>query len=98
MAYSNGVVSVGTAATLICTPGRDGALVQNLGTAVVYLGGPGVTADATATGGIAIGTAAQPGPVTMVRSGAVAGTVGGNEGLYGRVASGTTTVAFLGVV
>ena len=44
MAYSNGVVSVGTAATLICTPGRDGAMVQNLGAAVVYLGGPGVTA------------------------------------------------------
>jgi len=96
MAYSNGVVSVGTAATLICTPGRDGALVQNLGTAVVYLGGPGVTAGTAATGGVTLGTA-QASP-TMVRSGQSAGTIGADDGLYGRVAGGTSLVAFLGVV
>jgi hypothetical protein len=96
MAYSNGVVSVGTAATLICTPGRDGALIQNLGATVVYLGGPGVTADASATGGVTL-AATQTAP-TMVRSGMVAGTFGANDGLYGRVASGTSNVAFLGVV
>jgi hypothetical protein len=99
MSYSNGVVSVGTAAVKICTPGRDGAQVQNLGTAVVYLGGPGVTADAGAAGGITLGTAAAGTSVpVMIRSGAVAGTVGGDEGLYGRVAGGTSNVAFLAVV
>jgi hypothetical protein len=96
MSYSNGVVSVGTAVTLICTPGRDGALVQNLGTAVVYLGGPNVTAGTAATGGVTLGTA-QTAP-QMVRSGASAGTIGGDDGLYGRVAGGSSLVAFLGVV
>lgn len=96
MAYANGVVSVGTAATLICTPGRDGALVQNLGTAVVFIGGPGITADAAATGGVTL-TTGQTAP-QMVRSGMVAGTVGANDALYGRVAGGTSNVAFLAVV
>jgi hypothetical protein len=97
--YSNGVVSVGTAAVKICTPGRDGAMVQNLGTAVVYLGGAAVTADAAATGGVTLGTAAAGASVpVMIRSGTTATTVGDDLGLYGRVAGGTSNVAFLTAV
>ena len=55
MAYKNGVVSVGTTATLIATPSSapdvDGILIQNLGTTVLYLGGSTVTAGTTSTGG-----------------------------------------------
>lgn len=46
MAYTHGVVSVGTTATLIATPssvpGNGGILVQNLGSGTPYLGGPTV--------------------------------------------------------
>lgn len=46
MSYSQGVVSAGTSATPVCKPGPNGVLVQNLGTTIVYLGGPSVTATA----------------------------------------------------
>jgi hypothetical protein len=55
MAYRNGVVSVGTTAVLIATPSSapdiDGILIQNLGAVTLYLGGSGVTAGTTSTGG-----------------------------------------------
>jgi hypothetical protein len=42
MPYQNGVVSVGTTATLIATPGsvpdNIGVLIQNLGTGTLYIG------------------------------------------------------------
>jgi len=96
--YANGVVSVGTAATLICTPGPDGVMVQNLGTAVVTLGAATVTAGTAtlATGGISLGTA-MAAPV-LIATGLRAGTLTADEGLYGRVAGGTSNVAFLAVV
>jgi hypothetical protein len=92
MSYAQGVVTVGTAATLICTPGLQGALVQNLGGTAVFLGGPSVTA------GTAVSLPASMTSPVLVPSGSAAGTVGGDSGLYGRMTTGTTTVAFLGVV
>ena len=95
MAYANGVVSVGTSATLICLPGPEGVLVQNLGATVVFLGGAGVTADTAATGGIQLpATMTTP---TLIRTGTEPGTVGDNNALYGRVASGSVNIAFLTV-
>lgn len=93
MAYAQGVVSVGTSPTKICTPDPTGVLVQNLGAAVVYLGGITVTADASATGGVTL-------PATMttpmeVGFGLRPGTVDPDDGLYGVVATGTANVAFL---
>jgi len=89
MAYTQGVVSVGTAATLICTPGPAGAMVQNLGAGTPTLGGPAV---AVGTGVTLAPTMAAPVAVLTGRTG---GTVGDDSALYGRVASGTTNVAFL---
>jgi hypothetical protein len=54
MPYKHGVVAVTTSPTLIATPSSvpesDGLLIQNLGTTVLYLGGPTVTAGTTSTG------------------------------------------------
>jgi hypothetical protein len=44
VAYQGGNAGVGTAAVLCFTPGTDGALVANAGTAPLTLGGPGVVA------------------------------------------------------
>jgi hypothetical protein len=90
MPYTNGVVSVGTTATLIATlgaaPQNDGVLIQNLGATAVYLGGSTVTAGATATGGLQVPANAT---VTVPTTGAEP------LALYGIVASGTANVAFL---
>jgi hypothetical protein len=84
------VVSVGTTATLIATPSsvpeNAGVLVQNLGTAMVYLGGSSVTAGSTSTGGLQVAQNAIVNvPVTGAKS----------EAIYGIVASGTANVAYL---
>ena len=90
MAYQNGVVSVGTSATLIATPSSapdvDGILIQNLGAVTLYLGGSTVTANTASTGGYTVAAAAS---VLVPTTGASA------EGLYGIVASSTANVAFL---
>lgn len=90
MAYKNGVVSVGTTATLIATPSSapdvDGILIQNLGAVTLYLGGSTVTAGTTATGGLQVAANAV---VNVPTTGA------SSEGLYGIVASSTANVAFL---
>jgi hypothetical protein len=90
MAYVNGVVSVGTTATLIASPSataeNDGILVQNLGAGVLYLGGPNVTAGTTSTGGLQVAANAT---VSVPTTGAA------SEALYGIVASSTANVAFL---
>jgi hypothetical protein len=90
MAYKNGVVSVGTSATLIATPSSapdvDGMLIQNLGAVTLYLGGSTVTAGTTATGGLQVAANAT---VTVPTTGA------SSEALYGIVASSTANVAFL---
>ncbi len=95
MAYAQGVVSVGTTATKICTPGPAGAHVQNLGASVVFLGSANVTADTAATGGVQL-PATMTSPV-LIGTGLRPGTSDADDGLYGRVASGTVNVAFLSV-
>jgi hypothetical protein len=90
MSYKNGVVSVGTTATLITTPGstpeNGGVLVQNLGTNPLFLGGSTVTAGTTSTGGLQVAANAT---VNVPTTGAA------TEALYGIVASGTANVAWL---
>lgn len=90
MGYVNGVFSVGTTATLIATPSstpeNDGVLIQNLGSGVLYIGGPNVTAGTTATGGLQV---AANTIVNVPTTGAAA------EAIYGIVASSTNNVAFL---
>jgi hypothetical protein len=90
MPFQNGVVSVGTTATLIATPSavpdNEGIVVQNLGSVTVYLGRSTVTAGTTATGGLQL---AANGVITVPTTGAA------TEALYGIVASGTANVAWL---
>lgn len=90
MAYKNGVVSVGTTATLIATPSpapeNDGILIQNLGSVTLYLGGSTVTANTASTGGY---------PVAASASANVPTTGASSEGLYGITASSTANVAFI---
>jgi len=90
MAYQNGVVSVGTTATLIATPSSapdmDGILVQNLGSVTVYLGNSSVTANTASTGGYQVAAGAS---ATVPTTGA------STEALYGITASSTANVAFL---
>jgi hypothetical protein len=92
MPYQNGVVSVGTTATLIATPSSapdvDGILVQNLGSVAVYLGGSGVTANTASTGGLQL-PASSTTPVLVPTTGA------SSEGLWGITASSTANVSFL---
>jgi len=78
-----GTVTVGTEPTLICTLAWNagGVVVQNTGAAGVILGGQDVSAS---------GAAAGP----SLAAGATL-TVPGSGSLYGIVASGTVTVAFL---
>lgn len=60
MGYQNGVVTISTSRVQVVTVGLRGALVQNVGSTTIYLGGPGVTADQTATGGVPITSAQAP--------------------------------------
>jgi hypothetical protein len=85
------IKSVGTTATLL-GDGQATLIVQNLSAAIVYVGGPTVTADTTATGGLQL-PASNTAPVTLppLQSGvAIADT-----GIYARVASGTANVSVL---
>lgn len=86
--YKNGAASVGTTATLLLTVNteNDGVLVQNTGSVVVYFGGPGVTANTAATGGVSL---AANGTMTIPSVGGYA------HDLYAVVASGTATVSWL---
>jgi hypothetical protein len=90
MPYQNGVVSVGTTATLIATPGsvpdNIGVLIQNLGTGTLYIGGSTVTAGTTSTGGLQVAANAI---VNVPCTGAA------SESIDGIVASSTANVAFL---
>jgi hypothetical protein len=90
MAYKNGVVGVGTTATLIAgpgsVPGNAGILVQNLGSVTLYLGGSTVTAGTTSTGGLQVAANAS---VNVPTTGAA------SEALYGITASSTANVAYL---
>jgi hypothetical protein len=87
LTYLQGAISVGATATLVCTvtPENDGVLVQNSGTAAVFLGGSTVTATGT-TQGIQLAASAS---MTVP---SVGGLV---HDLFAVTASGTSTVAFL---
>lgn len=51
MPYTNGLVTVTTTPTPICAVGeRGGVLIQNNGSAAVFLGGPNVTVSGASTG------------------------------------------------
>ena len=85
--YNQGTVTVGTSATLICSPatGAHGVLIQNNGSVAVFIGGSTVTASG-ATAGISVAANAT---VTVP-------TVGDSpHDLYGIVASTTANVAYL---
>jgi hypothetical protein len=87
--YQQGVVSVGTTATLIAeigaAPETGGVIVQNNGSAAVFVGGSTVTA-AGATAGPQI---AASGTLTIPTTGAEP------LSLYGIVATGTANVSYL---
>lgn len=85
--YEQGTVSVGTTATLVCTVGteNDGALIQNNGSAAVFLGGPGVTTSG-ATQGVQLAASATV---------AVPSVGGSTHDLYAVVATGTADVSYL---
>lgn len=89
MSYSHGVKTVSTTRTLLVSTGagnNDGVLVQNQGSTPVYLGGPTVTADGTATGGLQVPAGAT---VTVPSIG------GGTADLWAVMATGTAPVAWL---
>lgn len=86
--YSNGIKTVTTTPQVIVSVGQSngGILVQNQGSVPVYLGGPTVTADQSATGGVQIAA----NTTTLIPS------LGGyGHNLWGVVASGTASVAWL---
>lgn len=86
MGYSSGLITVATTPTPICTVGeRGGVLIQNNGSAAVFLGGSNVAVSGVSTG-IQIAAAAT----LFVPS------VGTNPAtLYGIVATATQPVVFL---
>jgi hypothetical protein len=87
--YKNGVVSVGTTATLIASigsaPENGGVVVQNNGSVAVFVGGPTVTA----TGATAGPQIAANGTLTIPTTGAEP------LSLYGVVASATANVSYI---
>ena len=68
-------------------PENGGILIQNLGATVLDLGGPTVTANTTATGGVQI-AASPSAPVLVPTTGA------GTESIYG-VSTAAVNLAFL---
>lgn len=86
MPYSNGLINVATTPTAICTVGeRGGVVIQNNGSAAVFLGGPNV-----ATSGASTGISVAAGAPIFIPS------VGTNPAtLFGVVATATQPVAFL---
>jgi hypothetical protein len=85
--YGGGTVAVGVAPpTLLFAGSASGALIQNNGAVLVYIGGSTVTANTAATGGLTIAAG-----VTL----SVPDTSATADGLYAVVASGTANVAWL---
>lgn len=84
MAFQSGQVSVGTTATLVCTPGtlpdNSGVLVN--ASAAAFIGGPGVTAT---TGFPLLANTPTRVPTTGAAS----------ESLYAVTNSGTATVSYI---
>lgn len=87
MAIGNGLVSVGTSATLICASNGP-LLLQNLGAVAVTLGGPGVT-----TGHGVTLPATMTSPLQIPDMGGSATPNG--DPIYGVTASSSANVVFL---
>jgi hypothetical protein len=84
--FSNGLVTVGTTPTALCTiAGRGGVIVQNNGSAAVFLGGANVAVSGASTG-ISLAAGATVFVPTAGSSTAI---------LFGVVATGTQPVVFL---
>jgi hypothetical protein len=85
--YAQGAVSISAIATLVCQvgPENDGVLVNNSGSATVYLGGRSVTASGAAQGIPLLANAT----ITVPSLGSV------THSLYAITASGTSTVSYL---
>jgi hypothetical protein len=86
--YASGSVTVGTTATLVASvaEGVDGVLLQNLGSAAIFVGGPAVTASAGANQGISIAQASS-----ML----IPGTSNGVHDVWAIVAAATQPLNFL---
>ena len=86
--YSNGSTTVASTPTLICTvdPEAGGVLLQNTGSAAIYVGGPNVTTSGAYTG-ISLTTTSSP--IVLFPS-----TGGVQHGIYGIVATGTQTITW----
>jgi hypothetical protein len=86
---------VGTSATKIATAGTLGVYVQNMSTTVCTLGGPSVVAGQ----GPSLASNATPGPDrALLPGGRPVDSIGAAEvtaDLYGIVASGSASVAYL---
>jgi hypothetical protein len=86
MSYSNGLVTVGTTPTPICAAtGRGGVVIQNNGSAAVFLGGPNV-----ATSGVNTGISIAAGANMFIPSVGNLAAI-----LFGIVATATQPVVFL---
>jgi hypothetical protein len=88
--YTQGTVTVGTTATLIASPGSGtgGIYVMNTGSVAVVLGGSNVTATG-AKAGVSLAATGTSGSAVLIPTAEPA------HDLYGIVASGTSTVAFI---
>lgn len=85
--FLHGTITVGTtASTISVQPTNDGILLTNQGTVTIYIGGPGVTADQTATGGFPIAAAASVNVPTVGSTPHI---------LYLIAASGTAAVSYI---
>ena len=86
--YLHGTVTVGAAAVLLVSAGYSsgGVLVQNQGAEAVWLGGPTVTANTAATGGIQVPAGAS---VTVPTTGS------GRRDLYAVAVTGPAPVTWL---
>jgi hypothetical protein len=92
MAYSNGLVTVGTSATVIAVVQQlpAGPLIANTGSETVFLGGPSVAASGANQGvPLAAGTSIQI-PASASEDNTLFGIVAAQDGI-----SATSTVAFL---
>jgi hypothetical protein len=87
----SGTVTVGTSPTLICTLASqgDGVLIQNSGSNPVFVGDPTVAASG-ANAGIQVAAGE-----TLTIPGVHSGAPSFAPPLYGVVATGTTTVAYI---
>jgi hypothetical protein len=83
-------VTVGTTPTLICNSNTGSALLQNLGSTAVTIGGPGVAVGA----GVTL-PATMASPQTVPAAGDSGGAGGG---IYGVVATGSSSVAYFNPV